>query len=137
MRRIGILMVGLLVLGAVPAQAEPDVVKQIPCSDGARVRLEVTDIGDRIKVRIEVHRSPVGHDWRIHLRYKSHSFANSTAYGHVFFRRTRVASDGGDLVAQLARPDWDRAGQVHPDGVDGRAVDRQTGEVCEASAWYR
>jgi hypothetical protein len=120
-----------------PAPAAPDVVSQRTCSDGARSRLELTDTGDRIKLRFEVHQSPVGHEWRIHFRHKSHSFANSTAYGHAFFRGTRVASDSGVLVVQRSFPDWNREGPAHPDGVDGRAVDRQTGEVCKASAWYR
>jgi hypothetical protein len=130
MRRIGILVVGLLVLGAVPAQAEPDVVKQKTCSDGARVRLELTDIGDRIKVRFEVHRSPVGHEWRITFRFVEHNITN--LYGHVFFRGTRVASDSGVFVVQLHRPDW-----AVEDGVVGEAVDRQTGQACRALVWYR
>ena len=121
--------------GPAPAPAAPDVVRQRTCSDGARWRLEVTDTGDRIKVRFEVHQSPPGHEWRIHFRYKSHNI--TTVYGHVFFRGTRVASDSGVLVVQLTRPDWDREGPVGPDGVDGSAVDRQTGEFCKVSAWYR
>jgi hypothetical protein len=86
-------------------------------------------------MRFKVYQSPVGHEWRIHFRYKEHNI--TTVYGHVFFRGTRVASDSGVFVVQLSRPDWDREGQVHPDGVVGEAVDRQTGEVCKASAWYR
>ena len=132
MRRIAVLAFGLLVLGVVPASAAPDVVKQGTCSDDARWRLEVTDAGDQIKVRFELHQSPVGHEWRIHFRYKSHNIV--TVYGHTFFRRTRVASDNGVLVAQLTRPD---ERQRSRDGVDGRAVDRRTGEVCTANAWYR
>ena len=114
-----------------PGSTTP-VVNARMCSDGARWRLKARDTGDRIKVRFEVHQSPVGHSWRIHLRYMEHNI--TTAYGHVFFRGTRVASDSGVLVVQLTRPDW---GPRFPDGVDGRAVDRQTGEVCEAEAWYR
>jgi hypothetical protein len=104
MRRIVVLAVGLLVLGALPVSAEPDVVRKRTCGDGARSRVEVTDIGDRIRVRVEVHRSPPGHSWRIRLRYKEHNIF--TIYGHVFFRGTRVASESGDLVVQLTRPDW-------------------------------
>jgi len=113
-----------------PASAAPDVVKAGMCSDGASKRLEVTHTGDRINVRFEVHQSPVGHEWRIRFRYVSHGLMGPW-HGHVFFRGTRVASDSGNLVVQLARPDW---GSVHPDGVVGRAVDRQTGEVCKAAS---
>ena len=131
MRRAVVFVVGLLVLQATPAGAgEPDVVKARMCNDGARWRLEVTDTGDRIKLRFEVHQSPPGHEWRIHFRYKEHNIF--TVYGHVFFRGTRVASDSGVFVVQRRIPET-----FHHDGIDGEAVDRQTGEVCEANAWYR
>ena len=55
-----------------PAPAEPDVVKTRMCTDGARWRLEITDTGDQIKVRFEVHRSPPGHSWRIDLGHVEH-----------------------------------------------------------------
>jgi hypothetical protein len=107
------------------------------CSDGARWRLEITQVkvGDRLKVRFVLHRSPVGHRWHIHFRYKSHNIF--TVYGHVFLRRIRVASGSGVVVVQVSRPGWNRERPVSPDGVDGRAVDWQTGEVCNVSAWYR
>jgi hypothetical protein len=117
--------------------AAPDVVRQGTCSDGARWRLEITQVkvGDRLKVRFVLHRSPVGHRWHIHFRYKSHNIF--TDYGHVFLRRIRVASGSGVVVVQVSRPGWNRERPVSPDGVDGRAVDWQTGEVCNVSAWYR
>jgi hypothetical protein len=130
MRRVVVLLVGLLVLQATPASAGPDVVKAGMCSDGARSRLELTDTGDRIQVRFEVHRSPVGHEWRITFRFVEHNIGN--LYGHVFLRDTRVASDSGVFVVQLQRPDWAIEG-----GVVGKAVDRQTGQVCRALVWYR
>jgi hypothetical protein len=106
-----------------PASA-PDVVSQEVCSDGAGVRLELTyqtGGGGLSKVRFEVHRSPVGHEWRIRLFYLSND------PGDVFFRGTMVASDGGDLVVQHRfRPPK----PVQPDGVRGKARDRQTGEFC-------
>ena len=83
------------------ASAAPDVVKQGRCSDGARWRLGLTDLGDRIRVRFEVHQSPVGHRWRIHFAYKAHNLM--TIYGSPFFGGTRVASDSGDVVAQLSQ----------------------------------
>ena len=43
-----------------PAQAAPDVFEQKTCSDGARMRLELTDTGDWFRVRVEVLGSPVG-----------------------------------------------------------------------------
>ena len=68
MRRIVVLTVGLLVLGALPASAEPDVVRNRTCSEGARSHPVIADGGDRIWVRFEVHQSPPGHEWRIHFR---------------------------------------------------------------------
>jgi hypothetical protein len=108
----------------------PDVVRQRTCSDGARSRLELTDTGDRSKVRFEVHQSPVGHEWRIYFRHMQHNIF--PIIGHVFFRGTRVASDSGVLVVEPRHPD---RGKV--DGLVGEAVDRQTGQVCKARAWYR
>lgn len=137
MRRVVVLVVGLLVLQAMPAQAAPDVVEQEACSEGSRWRLAITDTGDRIKMRFKVYQSPVGHEWHIHFRYKSHSFLPPHIIGHVFFRGSRVASDGGVLVIQLSRPDWDREGNSSPDGVHGGTWDSQTREVCKASVWYR
>ena len=131
MRRVVVLVVGLLVLQATPASAAPDVVKTRTCNEGARWRLAITDTGDRIKMRFKVYRSPVGHEWHIHFRYKSHNI--TTSWGRVFFRGTRVASDSGVVVVQLSRPEW---GQ-DPDGVHGGAWDSQTKEVCKASVWYR
>jgi hypothetical protein len=138
-RGVVVLVVGLMVLQATPASAAPDVVRHGSCSDGARWRLELTVMGDPaphrpvrdgIKVRFEVHQSPVGHEWRIDFRRMEH---NITPFiGHVFFRGTRVASNSGVLVVQLRYPDW-----VGRDGLFGKAVDGQTGQVCRAMTWYR
>jgi hypothetical protein len=112
------------------ASAAPDRVKTGMCSDGARWRLEVTDTGNWINVRFEVHQSPVDHEWRMFFRHWIHNLF--PVMGDVFFRDTRVASDSGVLVVELRHPDW-----AGVDGLVGEAVDRQTGQVCEARAWYR
>jgi hypothetical protein len=121
------------------ASAAPDVVEVGMCSDGARWRLEVTVMGDPaqhrpvrdgIKVRFEVHQSPVGHEWRIDFRRMEHNIG--PFIGHVFTRRTRVASDSGIFVVQLRYTDWPGW-----DGLVVKAVDEQTGQVCKAIAWYR
>lgn len=123
-----------------PPSAAPDVVEATKCS------VEATGTGDRVKVRFEVHQSPVGDSWRIHLRHMEHNI--TPGYGRTFFRGTRVARalehvrrqparDSGVLVVQRSFPGWNIEGAVNEDGVAGRAVDRQTGEVCEAEAWYR
>jgi hypothetical protein len=113
------------------ASAGPDVVEEGPCSDGARWRLVFTDTGTRIQVRFEVHRSPVGHEWLIHFRHVEHSFGGPRVR-HVFFRGTAVASDSGVFVFQFGYQDYARN-----DGLKAKAVDRQTGQVCDAFAWYR
>jgi hypothetical protein len=98
------------------------------CSDGARWRLKARDTGGWIEVRFESIRARG--TGGIHFRYMEQ---HHHLYGHVFFRGTRVASDTGVLGSAYAS-DW---GSRIPDGAIGRAVDRQTGEVCEAEAWYR
>jgi hypothetical protein len=113
------------------ASAGPDVVEEGPCSDDARWRLVFTDMGTRIQVRFEVHRSPVGHEWLIHFRHVEHSFLGRRVR-HVFFRGTAVASDSGVFVFQFSYQDYSRN-----DGLKAKAVDRQTGQVCDAFAWYR
>jgi hypothetical protein len=128
MRRVVVLVVGLLVLQATPASAVPDVVRQRMCSDGAGSRLELTDIGrvpahHGMLVRFEVHRSPVGHSWRITLHLHSPGFLSP----NPTIRRTRVASDSGDLAVQV------RHGGVSG-LVQAEAVDTQTGQVCSVDA---
>jgi hypothetical protein len=110
-------------VGTVPASAAPDVVRQRTCGDGAGVRLELTayawvrleltDIGDRIKVRFEVHRSPVGHRWRItfHLRAKRLS---PRSWSHVLPRH-----QGGKRQRR-------RRGSAAPSGL-GRRLGRWQG----------
>jgi hypothetical protein len=127
MRKIAVLTFGLLVMQAVPASAAPDVVSQEMCSDGARARLVLTDVGDRIKVRFEVHRSPVGHSWRIVLRHGRVDLGGANR-GQVKFEGTRVASEDGDLAVQ--RSVVDQEGFEGGDGFAAKAVDRQTGQLC-------
>jgi hypothetical protein len=92
------------------------------------VRLELRDIGDRIKVRVEVHRSPVWHSWHIVLRHAEVSIAPPGPGDYqVFFEGTRLASDSGELAVQ--RPIQDRA--THH-AFKAKAVDTQTGQVCKA-----
>jgi hypothetical protein len=106
------------------ASAAPHFVRQEMCSGGAKVRLELTNFGDRIKVRFEVHRSPVGHEWHIQFRPLSQLFINK------FFTGTRVASDSGVFVVQRRYLDLGHEGLV------AKAVDLQTDQVCRASVWY-
>jgi hypothetical protein len=110
------------------ASAAPDVVSQEMCSDGARVRLVLTDLGDRIEVRFEVYRSPVGHSWRIVLR-RVRGIPNDSRDSVVFFRGTRVAAEDGEVVVQ--RRVWDT---IRFDWVLAEATDRQTGLVCRVDA---
>jgi hypothetical protein len=134
MRRVVVFVVGLLVLQATPAGAgEPDVVKQGTCSDGARWRLELTNSvavdQNRIRLRFEVHRSPVGHSWRITFRTDHNLFF--PAPSKLVFRGIRVASGSGDFVVQDRVPqgrNWARLNLFW-----AKAVDTQTGQVCRAA----
>lgn len=130
MRRIVVLMFGLLVLEAMPAEAAPDEVKQSPCRSGqpgeARSRLKLTEMvdSDSIKVRFEVYRSPEGHSWRIELGHQTNPLAHWPS-AVVIFEGTRVASESGDLVVQRRVP-------AHRfDAFRAKAVDTQTGQVCK------
>ena len=109
-----------------PASAAPYVVEQRMCTDGAVSRLELKDLGrppdqGRIRVRFEVHRSPVGHSWRIRL----HVITLGPLSPNTWIKRTRVASDSGDLAVQGRR--WGFR-------VEAEAVDTQTGQVCRVNA---
>jgi hypothetical protein len=113
-----------------PAPASPGVGT---CSDGARSNLELTRVDSRIKVRFEVHRSPVGHEWLINLRHHASTipFPPPWPNAFVFFRGTKVANDSGVLAVQ---------GSIrNRTGLEGYAAyarDMQTGQVCRASAWF-
>ncbi len=112
-----------------PASATPAIVVRTgTCSGSAQWSLELTDTGDWINVRFVVHQIPAGHEWRIDFRRMPHHFFRTG----VFFRGTRVASDSGVLVVEPRHYDW--AGK-HKVVVE--AVDRQTGQLCKARAWYR
>lgn len=140
MRRIAVLTFGLLVLQAVPvpAQAAADEVSQGRCwvvqPGQARSRLELTDMGDRIKVRFEVYRSPPGHSWHIVLRH-AHTGIPPFHWHHAkaFFEGTGVASEGGEVSVQRSvvdqGPEFDEF-----DAFRAKAADQQTGQVCKAEA---
>jgi hypothetical protein len=110
------------------AQAAPDVHNQVLCrhaTDAAMARLELTDIGDRIKVRFEVHRSPVGHSWRIVLRHHRYRGCCRVRQGQLFFVGFRRASENGDLAVEGSVLDHGVG-----DMVSAKARDRQTGQYC-------
>jgi hypothetical protein len=122
-RRVVVLVVGLMVLQATPASAVPDGVRPGWCSDGARSRLELTDIGDRITARFEVHDSPPGHLWHIRMwriRFISHK--------REIFRGARVASASGDFSVGRLIPDTTGDWGV----LRVKAVDSATGQRCIA-----
>jgi hypothetical protein len=103
--------------------APPNVTKH-HCSDGARSRLEFTDIGDRIEVRFEVHDSPPGHLWHIRM-WRNRTITPDRRV--EWWRGARVASDGGDFaVVRLTGDNWLLA-RV-------KAIDSTTGEVCDVGA---
>ena len=118
-----------------PASAAPDVVYAGMCSDGARWRLELTNVvapdQNRIKVRFEVYQSPVGHSWRITLSttYESNKLFPPS---RLVFRGIRVASDSGDLTVQDHVPQGRNVAQGNV--FWAKAVDMQTGQVCTVKA---
>jgi hypothetical protein len=128
MRRIVALAFGsvlaLSVIGSGPASAAPDVVRTGTCSDSARWRLELTDLGAAIVVRFELHRSPAGHEWIIEL---SHDRIQG---GGLVSRSIKVASDNGDLALTRRTSD----GPFGPDEFLAEATDTRTGQFCKAFA---
>jgi hypothetical protein len=85
-----------------PASAAPDVVEQRTCGGDAGARLELTDLGSQIKLRFEVHRSPVGHSWYITI---FHGEGMIRPYYKLVFHGFRVAGDSGDFSVQLRTHD--------------------------------
>ena len=89
------------------------------CSDGAKVGLDLALGGGGFAVLLEIHRSPIGDKWRIKMWHD----------GRLFYAKTKVASDSGDVIANPLS----NRGQ-HPDSVRAHAVDTSTGEICIARA---
>ena len=124
-RIIAVVFGSLLTVSAIGsgiASAEPDVVAIGSCSDGARSRLELTDNGSRIRVRVRVHEgfSTDRDVWRIRMRHN----------GDLFFRGTRwTRGDGGNLSVHDSVRDGNGA-----DRFVVRGVDTSTGQVCRAGA---
>ena len=118
------------------ASGEPDVVRQTRCSHYSKSRLELTKAGpitvvgghpisEAIRVRYEVHRSPVGHQWRIAIRH-----GTGNLLGLPIFRGIRKASDSGRLAVEV-RVRWPQA--FHP-SFTATAIDTQTGQACMVDA---
>jgi hypothetical protein len=101
----------------------------------ARWWLELTNLGDRIGVRFEVHRIAQGGRWTIWIfRFGGLGGPDedrSPLGDDRVFQGTRVASDGGDFVVQRSYLDnndnWDRFRVI--------ARERETGQVCNTFAW--
>jgi len=113
------------------ASAAPDVVvRDGPCSGGANWRLKLTDTGDKIKVRFNIHRLPVNSYWRIVLR---HGRAGPDPFnygdGRVFFEGTRSNAECCNPKIAVQESVGDREGD---DGFSATAVAQQTGQVCKA-----
>jgi hypothetical protein len=102
------------------ASAPATVVRTGTCGDSAW-RLEDRPLGDRFKVWFEVHRSPVGHSWRIVIRRLVGIYDPPV----VVFRGTRVAAEDGEVMVHLRV--WDTP---QGDYVRVKATDRQTGQFC-------
>jgi hypothetical protein len=136
MRKIGILVVGLLVLGAVPASAAPDVVRQGMCSGPSGWRLKLTDVGDEIRVRFVI-RFSLDQPWRIVLR---HGRAGPDPFnygdGHVFFEDTRTGPFLSPEI-RIRRSVWDLEGD---DGFAAMAVQQggqHAGQLCRVHTRIR
>jgi hypothetical protein len=113
------------------ASGAPDVVRQRTCSDGARSRLALTDVGDKIGVRFVVIYA-AGDQWRFVLR---HGRAGPDPFdygdGRVFFEGTRDHPPCCSSNLAVHASVGDREGD---DGFAAKAVDQQTGQVCKARA---
>jgi hypothetical protein len=118
-----VLAVGLLVLQAPMAQADPDVT--VRCGGGIRARL-VLDRPDRVRLRFILHGSAPGDRWTIWI----HRAPGPMGGGHLVFHGTRVANDSGDFVMQRT---FLRRRPLPIFGVTAR--DWQTDQECRAGVW--
>jgi hypothetical protein len=116
-----------------PPYGEPDVVNRGWCGivfppgfqqGEARWWLGLTHLGDRIRVRFEVHRSAPGQRWTIRIFRQG-----SVGPEYLVFHGTSVASDAGDFVVQRSYRDNNR------DGYTVRAKEWQGDQECEAHDW--
>jgi hypothetical protein len=116
-----------------PASATPDVVNRGWCGivfppgfqqGEARWWLGLTHLGDRIRVRFEVHRSAPGQRWTIRILRQG-----PVGPEYLVFHGTSVASDAGDFVVQRSYRDNNR------DGYTVRAKEWQGDQECEAHDW--
>ena len=119
----------------VPALASgaPHVVRQGRCSDAAKSQLALTDLGRRILVRFELHRSPVGHTWRIEIHHGGGIMGPNFV---LAFAGIRVAGDSGDFSVQLPTPDRFHSGTCGgfgcpADWFKARATDMQTDQPLQ------
>jgi hypothetical protein len=115
------------------ASAAPDVVNRGWCGivyspafqrGEARWWLGLTHVGDRIRVRFEVHRSAPGHRWTIRIFRQ-----RSVGAEYLVFHGTSVASVAGDFVVQRFHRDNNK------DGFTVRAKEWQGDQECEAHDW--
>jgi hypothetical protein len=123
MRRVVVLVVGLLVLQAPVAQADPDVT--VHCGGGIRTRL-VLDRPDRIRLRFVLHGSAPGDRWTIWI-WRAPGIMGG---GHMVFHDTRMANDSGDFVMQRT---FLRRRPLPFFGVTAR--NWQTDRQCGAGVW--
>jgi hypothetical protein len=136
MRRVVVLVVGLLVLQATPASAAADVVRHGTCSGPSRWRLTLTDVGDEIEVMFVIRHS-LDQPWRIVLR---HGRAGPDPFnyrdGHVFFEDTRTGPFLSPEI-RIRRSVWDLEGD---DGFAAKAVQqtgRHAGQLCRVHTRIR
>jgi hypothetical protein len=122
MRRVVVLVVGLLVLQATPASAAPDVVKRAECGDGVRARLKLDDVGDRVRMRFVLHGSAPGDRWTMWIHRSI-----LTATRSLILHGTRVAAEDGEVVMRKFFSD------TGPNYYRVTARDWQTGQECDAA----
>ena len=117
--------VGLLAVGAIAAPGatlakDGDVIRTGSCSGASDWKLKLSKEDGKIEVEFEVDQNKNGKTWDVRLKQDGTTFWSGA--------RTTQAPSGSFEVRKLAS---NRAG-VHP--FIGRAVNRNTGEVCRGTA---
>ena len=119
---LAILAAGALSLPVGAAAKDGDVIRTGNCSAATDWKLKLSPENGRIEVEVEVDQNKVGKSWNVTLKRNGTTFWSG--------QRTTQAPSGSFTVRKLTN---NGAGT---DTISARAVNPNSGEVCQATAQF-